>query len=275
MKNRLSLVGCFLMAALWLPLQVRAESDLVLAISEGSSGGLDHARVIAKYQGFGNLVGKAINRKVVVVFIREFAKLEEGMQSVRFDFVMARPSDYPARGIRDYGYRYVANAKPDGQCYIIVPKNSPLKSLQEAKGKRWAQPNPAAYMSKFCRAELLDQGIKLEEEKVTHVREQDAVGFYLENGLADVGTVASYSGLGKGWEGKGNHVLHKSIVQPYFPLIASKNISVKQVEAIQVQLLKLADSEEGAAALKSVGVKSFVTSDASKLAALLVWLDRK
>lgn len=275
MKKWLSLLGLALLVVALLPAQAFAQSDLVLAISEGTSGGLDHAQVIAKYQGLGNVIGKAINKKVVVVFAREFSKLEEGMKTGRFDFVMARPSDYPARGVRDYGYQYLASAKPDGQCFIIVPKNSSLKTLKEAKGQRWALPEAAAYMTKFCRAELLDHGIRLEGEKVTYVREQAAVGFYLENGLADVGGVASYSSLGRDWESRGHRVLHKSVAQPYFPLIASKRMSASQIEAIQAQLLKLGDAEEGAGVLKSLGIKAFDTQDAKRLDNLLVWLERK
>ncbi|MDO9291347.1 MAG: hypothetical protein Q7U09_07185, partial [Hydrogenophaga sp.] len=41
--------------------------DLVLAISEGSSGGTDHARVIAKYQGLADAIGPSIGQKVNVV----------------------------------------------------------------------------------------------------------------------------------------------------------------------------------------------------------------
>jgi hypothetical protein len=39
-----------------------------------------------------------------VVLVREFSSLEDGMKTGAFDFVFARPSDYPARGIRDHGY---------------------------------------------------------------------------------------------------------------------------------------------------------------------------
>jgi phosphonate transport system substrate-binding protein len=105
------------------------------------------------------------------------------MKAGRFDFVMARPSDYPARGMRNYGYHYVAHAKPDGQCLIVVPKNSTLNTLADAKGKRWVLPEKAAYMTKFCNAELRDQGIDLATEKVTYVREQSTIGSYLETAL--------------------------------------------------------------------------------------------
>ncbi|MDO9217059.1 MAG: PhnD/SsuA/transferrin family substrate-binding protein, partial [Lacisediminimonas sp.] len=134
------------------------------------------------------------------MFAREFKQLEDGMQTGRYDFVIARPSDYPARAMRDYGYSYISSSKPDGQCLIIVPKDSALKSLSEIKGKRIVLPEQVAYMSRFCMAELRDKGIDLNKDRVQFVREQAAVGFYIDNKFADVGGVASYSGLARKWE---------------------------------------------------------------------------
>ena len=54
--------------------------------------------------------------------------------------------------MRDYGYSYIASTKPDGQCFVIVPKGSALKTIDEVKGKRIALPEQIAYMrAKSCR----------------------------------------------------------------------------------------------------------------------------
>jgi ABC-type phosphate/phosphonate transport system substrate-binding protein len=221
------------------------------------------------------VIGDAAKRKEVVVFVREFAQLEEGMKSGRFDFVMARPSDYPARGVRNYGYRYVAHANPDGNCLIVVPKTTGLKTLADAKGKRWVLPEQAAYMTKFCRAELRDQGIDIEKEKVSYVREQATIGQYLETGFADVGGVASYSGLARDWQKAGGVVLHKSTSQPYFPLVAGKSVSAVQVAAVQKQLASLETVPSGPDILKSIGISGFDTSGEKRLGELLGWLEKK
>jgi ABC-type phosphate/phosphonate transport system substrate-binding protein len=246
--------------------------DLVMAISEGSSGGTDHARVIAKYQGLADSIGKGINQKVNVVFIREFSALEDGLKNQRFDLAMARPSDYPARAMRDYGYRFVASAKPEGHCLIIVPQDSDYQTLADIKGKRIVLPNPAAYMTKFCTAELRDQGIDLAKEKVERVREQGAIPFYLTNKFGDVGGVASYSGVAKSLEKTGHRVLHKSVAQPYFPLIVSKDLSAAQVQSIQRVVLSLSETENGRAVLKNIGIQGFDTGTEKRLQDLLAWL---
>lgn len=246
--------------------------DLILAISEGSSGGTDHGRVITKYQGLAETLGTSLKRKVNVVFIREFAALEEGLKENRFDLAMARPSDYPARAMRDHGYRYVASARPEGQCLIIVPKDSPFQALADIKGRRIVLPNPAAYMTKFCAAELRDQGIDLDKEQVVRVREQGAVPFYLSNKFGDVGGIASYSGVARSLDKTGHRVLHSSVSQPYFPLIASQRFSAAEVSAMQRSLNAMTEGEEGQEVLKRIGVKAFDTSSEKRLRDLLAWL---
>lgn len=261
--------------ALFVTYSVQAQA-LLLAISEGTSGGLDAAQVIAKYKDVGDAIGRGMKASVNVVFVRDFATLEEGLKTNRYAFVMARPSDYPARAMRDSGYNYVANAKPDGQCYIVVKKDSPLKTLADIKGKKIALPEKVAYMSKFCAAELRSQGIDLEKEKnVTYVKEQAAVTFYLDNKFADVGAVASYSGVGKNWEKNGDRILHKSVPQPYFPLVAYSKISALQIQSVQRELLALSNTDNGKEVLKRIGVNAFDAGSEAKLRDLPQWLNQE
>jgi phosphonate transport system substrate-binding protein len=246
--------------------------DLLLAVSEGTSGGLDAGQVISKYKDLADTIGRGMRAKVNVVFVRDFETLEEGLKTNRYAFAMARPSDYPARAMRDYGYNYVANAKPDGHCYIVVKKDSPLKTLEDIKGKKIAMPEKVAYMSKFCTAELRTRGIDLDKESVTYVKEQAAVTFYLDNKFAEVGAIASYSGVGKGWEKKGDRILHKSIAQPYFPLVAYKSIKPEQIKDVQKTLLTLTSSPEGKDILKRVGIDGFDIGGEAKMRELPKWL---
>ncbi len=246
--------------------------DLVMAVSEGTSGGLDHAQVITKYQGLADVIGRSIRRKVNVVFAREFAQLEEGMKTRRFDFVLARPSDYPARGIKVHGYRFLASARPDGQCLLIGSRDSGIQKVADLKGKRLVLPEPAAYMTKFCRAELRDQGIDLDKEKVQYVREQGAVAFYIEHKLADAGGVASYSGVAKKWVKDGLPVVHRSRTQPYFPLIAGPAVTDAQRAEIRKALAAMTQAPADQAVLKTIGIEAFDIDSEARLGALLDWL---
>ncbi len=254
------------------PAPVQSQTTLTLGVSEGTSGGLDHASAISKYGGLADVIGRAIKRKVQVVFVREFAGLDEGVRTGRLDLVLARPSDYPARAMRDHGYQFVASAQPDGYCLIVTRKDSPVQSILQGKGTRWVMPELVSYMSKFCTAELRDRGIVVAREKVQYVREQGAVTFYVEHRFADIGAIASYSGPAKSLEKSGLRVLHKSRAQPYFPLVAGKRISPDQVRAIQAELTALPLSDTGRDVLKTVAIQSFDIGSKERLSGLLDWL---
>lgn len=270
MPLRTRLAATALALLLTAPAQAR---ELIMGISEGTSGGTDHARVVLKYGGLAAALGQALKADVKVVFVREFAQLEDGMKTGRLDLVLARPSDYPARGLRDHGYQYIATVKPEGQCLIVVPKDSPLKRLADIQGRKIVLPEKAAYMTKFCRAELRAQGIDLDQQAVTYVREQEAVVFYITHGFAQAGGLASYSGAARKWIAEGGTVLHKSVPQPYSPLIASRALSASDVAAAQKAVLALPDSAEGVAVLKSIGMpQGFDSGSEAKLRGLLKFL---
>jgi ABC-type phosphate/phosphonate transport system substrate-binding protein len=252
--------------------EVVSHRTLVLAVSEGTSGGIDSETALKKYKALADMIGKALQTKVSLVFVREFAQLEEGMQKQRFDIVMARPSDYPARGVRNYGYHFIATADPAGHYELIVPKNSPLQGVKDLKGRYFIFPEKQAYMTRFCRAALRDEGIALDNAHVFYVREQGAIPFSLKNGIADVGGVASYSGAYTKWLESGQRVLYESRAQPYFPVIASPSLDEKQRKQIQDTLTGMGATAAGQNELGNLSIKGFITTDEDRFSKLLGWL---
>lgn len=270
--GRVAIVLLWVMSLTWSNRVLAQPQIFTLGVSEGSSGSLDHMQAVAKYQGFAELISRALKSKVNIVFSRGFEQLEDGMKTGRLDFVLARPSDYPARGMRDHGYNFVASAKPDGHCLILVPKGSTLQSLNDIKGKKIVFPEEISYMARFCAAELRTQGIVVAKEKVQFVRDQAAIAYFLDNRLVDVGAVASYSGVAKKLEKDGNRILHRSVAQPFFPMVANRRISAEQIKAIRTEMLALTASDAGKEILKTIGVDQFDTSAEPKMRELLQWL---
>ena len=172
-------------------------APLLFAVSEGTSGGgsgMTDALMATKYKALTDVMEQALAQKVQVRYVRDFRQLAEGMRTGTFDLVLARPSDYPARGVRDHGYQAVTTTMPDGHCLLVVPKDSPLNTLQDLQGKRLILPEEAAYMTQFCKAELRDAKLLFEKNRVHYVKEQAAIPFALANGLVHVGGIASFSG---------------------------------------------------------------------------------
>lgn len=253
-----------------------AQAELQFAISEGSSGGgvaITDAQMAAKYKPLTDVMEKVLQDTVRVRYVRSFQALEEGMRGGQFDLVLARPSDYPARGVRDHGYQAVTTTRPDGHCLLLVRKDSPYRTLADVKGQHFILPEESAYMTKFCLAEMRDQGVQ--PQRIHYVREQAAIPFSLVNGLAVVGGVASYSGVARRLEAEGLRVLHQSRPQPYLPLVAGRQIRPEQVQALRSALTQLAQTEAGAQQLGALGLKGFDTDPQPRLLALLGWLEGK
>ncbi|APV52123.1 hypothetical protein BWI17_22110 [Betaproteobacteria bacterium GR16-43] len=244
----------------------------LLAVSEGTSGGTSPQEIIDKYKPLADLMGKVLGGQVLVDPSRSFQRLDEGLRAKRFDLAMARPSDYPARAVRDNGYRYVANASPDGQCVFLVPQKSAAKTLADLKGKRILLPEKISYMAQFCSAELRDAGLNLSQ--LEYVKEQEVVVYQLQNNRADLGGVASYSKALKGIGDAGLRELVRSRPQPYFPLIAGQRISPTQIAALRKELVKMKDTPAGKEILAKLGLAGFDDTGEKRLAELLAWLEK-
>jgi phosphonate transport system substrate-binding protein len=265
---------CLLMAPAAIA-QAKPKAEYSLAVSEGTSGGTSPQEIIDRYKNVADMLSIATAGRVIVVPVRSFAELESGMKAARYDFVLARPSDYPARGVRDNGYRLVSTARPDGQCLIVAHKDSTIKSIANVKGKSIILPEKVAYMTRFCTAELRDQGINVDMEKTKYAKEQAAIAWSVQNKLADIAGVASYSGVGRNPGKSDLVVVHKSRPQPYLPLIAGKKFSASDVMTIQSVMRTWETTETGKETLKTLGIEGFNYESPDRLKALLVWLEKK
>lgn len=259
-----------------LPGAARAADDLVMAVCEGTFSGAAPAELVDKYHPLAEHLGKALKAHIIVSPVCSFPRLESGIAEQRFDLVMARPADYTARAIRDHGYRYVAQVKPDVSCVYVVPKGSPLKSLADAKEKRIALPEKTSYMGQLCVAELRDAGVDA-AGKAQFVKEQAVVMYQLKEKNVDVGGISSHAkGVSpEALEKAGLRELGRSRPQPYFPVIASKKMQPAQVEAVRKELLALSESPSGKALLAKLGLGGYVNGGDEKMRQLLAWLEKK
>jgi phosphonate transport system substrate-binding protein len=250
----------------------QATGRVVLAVSEGTSGGTTPEEIVAKYRPLADVIGKALKMNVLVEPARNFQRLEEGIRAKRYDLVMARPSDYPARGMRDFGYRYVVNASPDGHCVFLVPKDSTAETLADLRVKRVVLPEKVSYMAQFCSAELRDAGFDL--GKVQYMKEQEAVVFQMGQGMGDIGGVASYSKALKTIGDANLRELKRSRPQPYFPLIAGPKLTNAQVSALRAELVKMAATPAGKELVGKLGFTGFDGGGEKRLIELLKWLEK-
>lgn len=255
------------------------QADLLFAVSEGASGAGAAAtdrQMALKYKPLTDVMEQALGQPVRVKYVRDFRALESGMKDGSFDLVIARPADYPARGVRDHAYQAVTTRATGVKCTLVVPKDASWRSLEDLGDLsqiRLILPEQASYMASFCAAELREHGLKIDPARTYYVREQDAIPFSLQNKLAQVGGVGSGSNLFRRLEQEGLRILHTSREQPFLPLIAGARISSAQIARLRQGLVDLAASPEGAAQLAALGMKGFDTNPQPGLLAMLEWLE--
>jgi len=248
-------------------------SRILLAINEGGAANADATETLFKYQEFGEMVERALKLQVVLVAVRDRDKLKNSLKKQEYPLLLARPNDVPAEAIRDFGYRPIAMAKEPSQTLFIVPKDSPLKSIADVKGKTIVTPDAYSNMWRVANAMLRDANIIMANEKVKAMRDQAAIGWSMENRFFDVGVINSISGVGRSWEKNGGRVIARSRELPNMPFIASPAISDDQLATLRAAVVGLEGSDGGKTILKKIGINTgFQAATSQSFLDFLAWI---
>jgi phosphonate transport system substrate-binding protein len=245
---------------------------LLLAANEGAAGNVDAIEIARRYESFKQIIEKTLGVPIALVAVRDATVLRGSVETHAYTLVLSRPVDILAEAIRDFGYQPVVVAKETGNALFIVPKDSPIRTIAQIRGKSIVTPDRYSYMWRIAAAMMRDNNISISEQKVRTMRDQAAIGWSMENGFFDVGVVASFSGVGRTWEKRGGRVIAKSRDLPTVPLIASPKLSAAQVAKLRAALIALDSSESGKAILKQIGVAGFMETSPDPFLDLLKWL---
>jgi len=244
-------------------------SRILLAINEGGAANADASETLFKYQEFAERVEKALHSQVITVAVRDPEKLRKALKKHEYGLLLSRPTDTPAEAIRDSGYQAIAMAKESSSAMFIVPKDSPLKTIADVRGRTIVTPDAYTHMWRVANAMLRDANIVMAAEKVKAMRDQAAIGWSMENKFFDVGVVNSISGIGRTWEKSGGRVIARSREMPNMPFIAAPEITEDQVQRIRAAVVALDD----AGILKKMAVPSgFQPATREPFLSYLAWV---
>ena len=249
-----------------------AEKDILLGVNEGTSGSVDYQQRQAKYKGFADYLGGVLKAQVKLESAQDLKSLNNNLKNARYDFLLVRPCHISAKAMRDQHYVLVSAAKGEAITSFIVHKDSPLKKPADIAGKSIVMPDENAYPTHVALAMLKKEGIKPETQNIRNMRNQEGVGYAVEQKLADVGVVVSYSKVAKEWEKKGHRFLWQSKPLPFWSIIASPKMSPDDVAKVREALLKLDTVPNGPQILKDMGVSGFVAGNQEDYASLLGYL---
>lgn len=252
-----------------------AGGSLLFGVNEGTSSSMDAVFRRDKYADLTRYLTAAVGKEVRTETSNILPILMRNVERKRYDLLFVRPSHISAKAMRDFGYRMLVAAKGESKVHFIVKKDSPLKTLQDAKGKFIVMPDPLAYPTNLALAILRDAGIDTKVERIQLLDRQEAVGYTIEQQLADVGVVISYSKVAKEWEKGGGRFLLTKDKLPYWSVIVSSNVSEATAQKLREAFIALDKTPNGQAILKQIGVPGFVEGNQKAYVDMLNWVEGK
>lgn len=252
---------------------LEAEAALLFAVNEGSSSSLDALFRQDKYADLANALSDAIGQRVKIETSNILPSLIRNVERQRYDVLFVRPSHISAQAMRDHGYRLLVVARGEAKVHFIVRADSPLKTLQDIHGRRIVFPNRDAYPTQIGQAMLRDAGLDLKKENVQYLDRQEAVGYTIEEKIADVGVIVSYSKVGKGWLKAGGRFLATKEKLPYWSVIVSPKVGQATVQKLKKALTGLELSAAGQDILQKIGVTGFADGEQQDFIDMLDWVE--
>ncbi len=255
--------------------------ELVFSVTEGVTYQATPKEIRDKFVPIADVLAKATGKRVRLVLVPSYNEVRAGLVKQEYDVAYIHPAHVAMAEIKAGRYKSVAwtTGFTEYTVAMLMLPTTPLKSLDELKGKTLVTPDPDSITAVMVRAMFRADKIKWSAERDTQpesvrvitTRYQDSVPFYLENGFAQVAATAS-SGVVKGWTDKGGKVLVRSRPVPIKQFIVSSKMAPDEQQRIRDALVGLKDAKGGREALEIVGYKGFVASNPQVENATIEWL---
>jgi ABC-type phosphate/phosphonate transport system substrate-binding protein len=235
-----------------------AAQELVLAINEGVTY-QDGGPASERFKPLLALLSKELKQNVKLITVDKYATFEKGLAENKYDLVFIHPAHIGLQAVKKDGYVGLVTAKgyTDYRARVMIAKTSPMKSLQDLRGKKIGVPSLESITTTMFTANLRELGFQQPEKNYTATRYQDAVPFMIDNGFVDAGVTGS-AAVEKAWVAKGGRVLAETKPVPIKQFLASKKLSEADREKVRNLLLDLSDNEAGKNALAKIGMTGFV-----------------
>lgn len=146
----------------------------------------------------------------------------------------------------------VTNGKGSFQLMIVVKDDSPIKTVEELKGKSFAFGDKKALLQ---RAAVVGAGVKLEEfSDYKFIGHYDNISRAVLVGDFDAGILKDTTAFK--WQNKGLRILYSSPQLPPYNIAASKNVDEQTLEQLKAAFLDLnPENPEHLAIIKSLDKK--------------------
>lgn len=230
----------------------------------GYSSGENPVVIFEKFSPLINFISRELNTRIEYVSTSSYLDVQEGFTKGSIDIGILNTISFIKlnndESIIPIAAR-VKNSSEDYRSYIIVKKESSLKSYNDLKNKTFAMGDPYSTSATIMPTYLLyNAGIssQIDLKKIIHFTKQDSILYAILNGTADAGGIASFI-----FDEYNNEVtslfriIDKSEKFPLGPFVVKKDFSPELKDKLLSILLKIHLSQEGKKALKKAGLERF------------------
>lgn len=213
---------------------VMAEEELVFGSVAMDIPAVMHQRLkpLTKY------LSKELNKKVVLRLSPDMGAAISEAAKGTVDIAYLTPVAYlraHEKGNAQLIAKTVTKGKASFKLMIVVREDSPIKSIENLKGKTFAFGDKRALLQ---RATVVGAGIKLGDFKeYKFIGHYDNIARAVMNNDFDAGILKDT--MAYKWEGKGLRILHASPALPPYNIVASKNVSKKTLADLRKVFLSL------------------------------------
>lgn len=250
-----SLLAMILLAA---GINSAVAQDLVLAVNEGVTY-QDGGPASERYKPLLQLLSKELKQNVKLQTVDKYSVFEKGLAEGKFDLAFVHPAHVGLLAVKKNGYEGMVTAKgfTDYRARVLVANASPMKTMQDLRGKKIGVPSVESITTVMFTANLRELQFPQPEKMMTATRYQDAVPFMIDNGFVDAGVTGS-AAVAKAWVAKGGRILAETKPIPIKQFIVSKKLSESDREKVKTLLLNLSENEAGRNALSKISMTGFV-----------------
>jgi phosphonate transport system substrate-binding protein len=269
---------------LWAALAANAaapDSEIVFAVTEGVTYQATPKEIRDKFAPLADALAKATGRRFKTVLVPAYNDLRAGLAKQEYDIAFVHPAHVSMAEIKAGRYKAVAWTAgfTEYTVSLMIPGDSPLKAMEDLKGRTLVTPDPDSITAMMVRAMFRAEKLTATAERepspttvrVITTRYQDAAPFYIEKGFAQAAATAANSVV-KAWTDKGGKVLVRSRPVPIKQMIVSTKLTADEQQRIRDALLNLHNSKSGRDAIDAMGYKGFVAPNPELESSTIAWL---
>ncbi len=246
---RAALLACLLAA---LPAPAVAQEPLKLGVHPYLSA----SDLVKRFTPLAEYLGRAIGQPVAVEISNAYSAHIQKIGQGTLDIAFMGPASYVILTDR-FGKRplLAAFVTKEGKVFhgrIMVRADSPIRSLEQLKGKRFVFGDRDSTMSHFVpRWLLLKSGVDVKDfANATYVSNHDNIALGILSGVFDAGAVKEE--IFRIYEPQGLRSLARSPAVADHLFVAREGLPEKTVRAIRQALLGLTKTEEGRKILSGI-----------------------